>query len=72
VLATDRQITSPASSPIAGAATAAEFTIVEMRIDGKGVGEAKVSLTPPVVDAAAKTLAIDATASAPVLLKVTR
>jgi hypothetical protein len=43
-----------------------------MRIDGKGVGEAKVSLTPPVVDAAAKTLAIDATASAPVLLKVTR
>jgi len=27
---------------------------------------------PPVVDAAAKTLAIDATAGAPVLLKVTR
>jgi hypothetical protein len=46
---------------------------MEMRIDGKGLGEVKTSLTSPVVvDAAARTLAIDAYASAPALLKVTR
>jgi hypothetical protein len=57
----------------AGAAADAEFTVVEMRIDGKGVGEAKSSLTSPVVvDAAANTLAIDKYTDAPVLLKVTR
>ena len=40
---------------------------------GKGVGEAKSSLTSPVVvDAAANTLAIDKYTDAPVLLKVTR
>lgn len=51
----------------------AEFTVVEMRIDGKGIGEAKSSLSSPVVvDAAANTLAIDKYADAPVLLKVTR
>ena len=44
-----------------------------MRLDGKGTGEAKTSLTSPVaVDAASKTLALDAYADGPVLLKVTR
>jgi hypothetical protein len=75
VLVTDRRLGANATSwPAAtGAASAAEFTVVEMRIDGKGVGEAKSSLTSPVVvDAAANTLAIDKYTDAPVLLKVTR
>jgi len=74
VLATERRINTPAppATPVAGA-TDAEFTVMEMRIDGKGMGEAKLSLTSPVVvDAAAQTLAIDAYASAPALLKVTK
>jgi hypothetical protein len=75
VLVTDRRLGANATSwpsPVASAANA-EFTVVEMRIDGKGVGEAKSSLTSAVVvDAAANTLAIDKYADAPVLLKVTR
>jgi hypothetical protein len=59
--------------PVAKAGADAEFTVVEMRIDGKGVGEAKSSLTAPVVvDATANTLALDKYMEAPVLLKVTR
>lgn len=85
VLVTDRRLGANATSwptPAASAADAsakglatadAEFTVVEMRIDGKGIGEAKSSLSSPVVvDAAANTLAIDKYADAPVLLKVTR
>lgn len=75
VLVTDRRLGANATSwpaPAAGA-TDLEFTVVEMRIDGKGVGEAKSSLSSPVVvDAAANTLAIDKYTEAPVLLKVTR
>jgi len=76
VLVTDRRLGVSATSwpPAEASAKAdAEFTVVEMRIDGKGVGEAKSSLTSPVVvDAAANTLAIDKYTDAPVLLKVTR
>jgi hypothetical protein len=75
VLVTDRRLGASATSwPTAqGAGADAEFTVMEMRIDGKGVGEAKSSLTSPVVvDAAANTLAIDKYTDAPVLLKVTR
>jgi hypothetical protein len=83
VLVTDRRLGASAtswppasttdSSAGASAKADAEFTVVEMRIDGKGVGEAKSSLTSPVVvDAAANTLAIDKYTDAPVLLKVTR
>jgi hypothetical protein len=75
VLVTDRRLGASATSwPAASGLSAdAEFTVVEMRIDGKGVGEAKSSLTSPVVvDAAANTLAIDKYTDAPVLLKVTR
>ena len=85
VLVTDRRLGANAISWPAPAASAtglsagalakadAEFTVVEMRIDGKGVGEAKSSLASPVVvDSAANTLAIDKYADAPVLLKVTR
>jgi hypothetical protein len=75
VLVTDRRLGANTTSwPAAtGAAVNAEFTVVEMRLDGKGLGEAKSSLTSKVVvDAAANTLALEAYADAPVLLKVTR
>jgi len=74
VLVTDRRIGANSTSwPAAkGAAADADFTVLEMRIDGKG-GEAKLSLTAPVVvDTAANTLALDASVDAPALLKVTR
>jgi hypothetical protein len=76
VLITDRRI--GAHQPLWAAAVAAappdtEFTVVEMRLDGKGNGEAKTSLgTGVVIDAAGKTLAIDGYAAAPAQLKVTR
>jgi hypothetical protein len=75
VLVTDRRLgaNEPSWPKGSGPAADADFTVIEMRIGGKGVGEAKASLTAPVVvDAAAKTLALDAYAAAPVLLKVTR
>lgn len=72
VLVTDRRLgADSASEP--PAATEPEFTVLEMRIDGKGSGEAKSSLTARVVvDAAAQTLALDGYAAAPPLLKVVR
>jgi hypothetical protein len=79
VLVIDRRLGANATSGVftetvtKAGATDAEFTVVEMRIDGKGVGEAKSSLTSPVVvDAAANTLALDKYSEAPVLLKVSR
>jgi hypothetical protein len=71
VLVTDRRL--DAAAPSTGEATAGEFTVIEMLIDPKGIGEAKTSLTTPVVvDAAAQTLALDGYGAAPALLKVTR
>jgi hypothetical protein len=49
-----------------------DFTVIEMRLDGKGIGEAKASYANVVVDPATKTLALDSQASSPLLLKVTR
>jgi hypothetical protein len=79
ILVTDRRLGAhvpdwPASGPAAGAtAQDAEFTLVEMRVDAAGVGEAKASLTARiVVDAAAQTLALDGYEAAPGLLKVSR
>lgn len=75
VLVTDRRLGANATSwlPVSGGPADAEFTVLEMRLDGSGVGEAKASLTTAVaVDAAAKTLALDDYGSAPALLKVTR
>jgi hypothetical protein len=74
VLVTDRRLGANSPSwPAATAGADAEFTVVEMRLDGKGLGEAKSSLTSKVVvDATANTLALDAYVDAPVLLKVTR
>jgi hypothetical protein len=85
VLATDRRLgantagwsavaKAPADKADAPhAAAAADFTVIEMRLGVKGTGEAKASISSPVVvDTAAKTLALDGYAGAPVLLKVTR
>jgi hypothetical protein len=57
----------------AGAEADAEFTVIELRVDGNGVGEGKSSLAAAViVDGDAKTLALEGYAAAPALLKVTR
>ena len=75
VLVTDRRLGAhaPDWAPASGGAADAEFTLIEMRVDAKGVGEGKASLTTNVVvDAAAKTLALDGYEAAPLLLKVSR
>jgi hypothetical protein len=78
VLVTDRRLgahstTWPQPAEAVVKAGDAEFTVVELRIDGKGVGEAKTSLASPViVDPAAKTVALGGYDTAPALLKVTR
>jgi hypothetical protein len=75
VLVTDRRLNShaPDWAAASNAAGDAEFTVIEMRIDGQGSGEGKTSLTTKVaIDTDAKTLALDGYAAAPALLKVTR
>ena len=81
VLVTDRRLGAhstswPASPGLSADAQAkagdAEFTVVEMRVDAKGMGEAKTSHASPAVVDSANTLAIEKYDAAPVLLKVTR
>ena len=76
VLVTDRRLGAHAPAWVlasSDAAADAEFTVIELRVDGKGTGEGKTSLTTPiVVDSAARTLALDNYQAAPALLKVTR
>lgn len=75
VLVTDRRLGAHLTSdpPVASVASDAEFTVIEIQMDGKGSGEGKTSLTTGVVvDATAGTLALESYAAAPVLLKVTR
>jgi len=74
VLVTDRRLDSraPHLAPAPAAASDADFTVIEMRLDAQG-GEGKTSLTTAVaIDTAANTLALDGYAAAPALLKVTR
>jgi hypothetical protein len=75
VLVTDRRLGAHAPDwvPPSNTGPEAEFTLIEMRINGKGVGEGKTSLTSSVdVDVAAGTLALAGYPAAPVMLKVTR
>jgi len=75
VLIIERRLDShaPDWAPVASAASDANFTVIEMRIDREGVGEGKTSLTSSVaIDTEAKTLALDGYAAAPAFLKVTR
>lgn len=75
VLVTDRRLNShaPEWPAASGPVGDAEFTVIEMRIDGQGTGEGKTSLTTKIaIDTDAKTLALDGYATAPAFLKVTR
>jgi hypothetical protein len=73
VLATDRRLGaySPAWKPATAAPlTDYEFTLIEIRMDAKGPGEGKTSLTTKViVDNEARTIALDPDAATPVILK---
>src|SRR4029450_7931406 len=83
ILATDRRLgaylpawtpvtatSSGSEAPAAAAATDYEFTLIEMRMNSKGWGEGKTSLTAKViVDGDAKTLALDDYAGAALNLK---
>ena len=76
VLVTDRRLVADAAAAagVAKADTAAvDFTVIEMRLNGKGIGEAKTSISGQVVvDPATKMLALDGYAAAPAVLKVAR
>ena len=75
VLVTDRRLDSHTTDwePPSGAAADADFTVIEMRLDSRGAGEGKTSLTTGItIDAETKTLALEGYAAAPASLKVTR
>lgn len=66
ILASDRRLDAAAGT------TDYEFTLLELRLGPKGAGEGKVSLTSKVVvDAEAKTVALDNYAAAPPYLLLT-
>ena len=73
ILVTDRRLgagTAGWKLPAAAPATDYEFTLIEIRMDSKGLGEGKTSLTSKVVfDGAAKTLALDNYTAIPVILQ---
>jgi len=75
VLVADRRIGAEAV-PVGPASTAkpdVDFTVIDMRLDARGNGEGRMSITGQVVaDAATKMLALDGAAAAPAILKVTR
>jgi hypothetical protein len=73
VLATDRPLGAHSTAWPPAATADAEFTVIEIRTNSKGIGEGKASLNAKaVIDAAAQTLALEGYDAAPVLLKVTR
>ena len=75
VLITDRRLGAhaPEWGLGAGPSPDAEYTLIELRLDAKGTGEGKTSLSANVVmDAAANTLALDGYAAAPAMIRVTR
>ena len=72
LLATNRRLGEHAAAwtPQVGPLTDYEFTLLEVRLDPKGIGEARTSLTNKVVvDADAKALALDNYAAAPPILQ---
>jgi len=74
VLVIDRRLGAHAPEwKLAATAPEADFTVLELHLDGAGAGEGKSSLSAAVVvDAAAATVALDRFAAAPALLKVSR
>jgi len=73
ILATDRRLgASSGLWKLAGTSTPTdyEFTVIELRLNPKGVGEGKASLTGKVtVDAASKSIALDGYEALPIILK---
>ena len=73
ILASDRRLGEYSSAwKPAGAATLTdyEFTVFEMRLDAKGLGEGKTSLTTKVIlDGEAKTIALENYAATPTILQ---
>ena len=72
IIATDRRLGaySTAWKPASTTATDYEFTLVELRLDAKGLGEGKTSLTTKVtLDNEAKTVALEDYAATPALLQ---
>jgi len=75
VLVTERRLGAhaPEWALPAGPAPDAEYTLIELHLDAKGLGEGKTSLSANVAaDVAAKTLALDGYAAAPALLRISR
>jgi hypothetical protein len=76
ILASDRRLGTHTAAwqPVATAPlTDYEFTLIEIRFDGKGVGEGRTSLTAKVaVDGDAKTVALESYQSAMALLRNVR
>ena len=73
IFATDRRLGAwnDLWKPTGGASpTPYEFTVIEVRVTPKGVGEGKTSLTGQVtIDSAAKTIALDGYSALPVVFK---
>lgn len=74
ILITDRKVGAQvgSSEPTAASPADRDFTVIEMRLDDKGAGDARASHANVALDTAAKTLALDDYAAAPTLFKVTR
>jgi hypothetical protein len=79
ILITDRRLGvfndlwKPTGPAIATAPPNYEFSLIELRLNAKGEGEGKVSLTGKVAaDPAAKTMALEDYAAAPVIFKTVR
>ena len=74
ILATDRRLGAHtagwAPAPTATPVTDYEFTVIEMRLDPKGLGEGKTSLTTKVIvdNAGARPVALDNYAATPAIL----
>jgi hypothetical protein len=73
ILATDRRLGAytTAWKPVAATpATDYEFTLIEIRLDSKGLGGGKTSLTTKVIlDSEARTVALDDYAATPAILQ---
>lgn len=75
VLVTDRRVSAhePSAPQGSGASEDADFTVIELHLDARGTGEGKTSLTAKaVVDATARTLALDGYDAITPSLKVSR
>ena len=72
ILATDRRLGANTTSwkPVAPTLTDYGFTLIEIRLDSKGLGEGKTSLTTKVIlDNEAKTVALDNYTATPAILQ---